>query len=140
MPLPDFAITDDSELHDAVRGATSYGDNSDELPQSQLESNVDDAKREMYGRTGSEEWYDDVNYGHALKAWTCIVAKAAVENINIESYSIANESITLENASPDDSSQIQLWMNQVSRALDDSDVEFEKKQRLGLKNTASFIG
>lgn len=140
MPLPDFAITSDEELHDAVRGATSYGDTTDELPQSQLESNVDDAKREMYGRTGSEAWYDDVNYGQALKAWTCIVAKAAAENINIESYSIANESITLENADPDESSQIQLWMGQVSRALDNSEVDFENKQGLGLKNTSSYIG
>jgi hypothetical protein len=140
MSLPDFAITSDSELRDAVRGATSYGDTADELPQSQLESRVDDAKREMYGRTGSDDWYSDVNYGQALMAWTCIVSKAAVENINIASYDIADESITLENASPDDSTQMQIWLEQVSRALDDADVNFEKKQRLGLSNTASYIG
>lgn len=140
MPLPDFATTSDEELRAAVRDATGYDDTTDGLPQSQLEGNVNDAKREMYSRTGSEEWYSDVAYGQALEKWTCIVAKAAVENINIESYNIADESITLENADPDESSQIQLWMGQVGRALDNSDVDFEKKQSLGLKNTSAYIG
>jgi hypothetical protein len=140
MTLPHFAITDDSELTSAVRDATSYDDTADELPSSQLSGLVDDAKREMYGRTGSKDWYSDVNYGQALKAWTCIVVKSAVENINIESYSIADESISLSNADPDDSQQIQLWMQQVSRALRDSEVQFEHTQDLGFSNTSAYIG
>lgn len=140
MTLPDFAIENDSELKSAVRDATSYDNTEDELPSTQLDGLVDDAKREMYGRTGSEDWYGDVNYGQALKAWACIVVKSAVENINIESYSIADESITLSNANPDDSQQIQLWMNQVSRALNQAEVGFEHKQDLGLSNTSAYIG
>lgn len=140
MTLPDFAITTDDELKNAVRDATSYDDNSDELPSSQMDGLVEDAKREMYGRTESEQWYSDVNYGQALKAWTCIVVKAAVENINIQSYSIADEAISLSNADPDDSQQIQLWMQQVSRALNQSDAEFGRNQDLGLSNTSSYIG
>jgi hypothetical protein len=141
MTLPDFALETDDELKAAVRDATSYDDTQDELPSTQLDGLLDDAKREMYGRTGSQQWYTDVNYGQALKAWTCIVVKAAVENINIESYSIADESISLSNADPDDSQQIQLWMNQVSRALDQAeDAGFERSQDLSFSNTSAYIG
>jgi hypothetical protein len=140
MTLPDFAIENDSELKTAVRDGTSYDNNEDELPASQLDGLVDDAKRDMYGRTGSQQWYSDVNYGQALKVWTQIVVKAAVENINIESYSIADESISLSNATPDQSQQIQLWMGQVSRALRDSEVNFTKSQDLSFSNTSAYIG
>lgn len=140
MVLPDFAITSDGELQTAVRDATSYSDTSDELPSTQLDGLIDDAKRELYGRTGSDKWYTDVNYGQALKAWTCIIVKAAVENINIESYNIADESISLSNADPDDSQQIQLWMNQASRGLRQADTEFENSQDLSFSNTSSYIG
>lgn len=140
MTLPDFALENDSELKSAVRDATSYDNTEDELPASQLDGLVDDAKREMYGRTGSQQWYGDVNYGQALQKWTCIVVKAAVENINIESYSIADESISLSNADPDDSQQIQLWMNQVSRALNQAEVEFTNQQDLSFSNTSAYIG
>lgn len=140
MSLPNFALTSDPELKTAVRDATSYEDSGDELPDSQLDGHLDDAKREMYGRTGSDEWYSDVNYGQALKSYTCIVAKAAVENINIVSYNIGDEQIALRNADPDDSQQIQLWAQQVSRSLDDSEVNFENEQNLGLSNTAGYIG
>lgn len=140
MALPDFAIENESELKSAVRDATSYGNTDDELPAGQLDGLVDDAKREMYGRTGSQEWFADVNYGQALKAWTCIIVKAAVENIHIQSYSIADEQISLSNADPEDSQQIQLWMNQVSRALNQSDVSFDRNQDLGFSNTSAYIG
>jgi len=141
MTLPDFALTTDSELKTAVRDATSYDDVEDELPSTQLDGLVEDAKREMYGRTGSQQWYADVNYGQALKAWTCITVKAAVENINIESYSIADESISLSNADPEDSQQIQLWMNQVSRALDDAEVDFDRgSSNVSFSNTSAYIG
>lgn len=141
MSLPDFALENDSELKSAVRDATSYDDTEDELPSAQLDGLVDDAKREMYGRTGSQQWYADVNYGQALKAWTCITVKSAVENINIESYSIADESISLSNADPKDSQQIQLWMNQVSRALNQAEnAGFTNEQDLGFSNTSAYIG
>lgn len=141
MTLPDFALENDSELKSAVRDATSYDNTEDELPSAQLDGLVDDAKREMYGRTGSQQWYSDVNYGQALKAWTCITVKAAVENINIESYSIADESIVLSNADPEDSQQIHLWMNQVSRALNQADdAGFQRNQDLSFSNTSAYIG
>lgn len=135
-----FQLTDDTELKAAVRDATSYDDTQDQLPESQLDGNVADAKRDMYIETGSSEWYSDLAYGQALKAWTQIVAKAAVENINIESFSIADEQISLSNASRDQSQQIQLWLSQASTALDKSDEDFPTYENLSLSNTASYVG
>lgn len=140
MALPDFALENDNELKSAVRDATSYDDTEDELPSPQLDGLLNKSKREMYGRTGSTNWYNDVNYGNALENWTCIIVKAAVENINIESYSIADESISLTNADPEDSQQIQMWMSEVTRALRQSDVEFENEQDLSFSNTSAYIG
>lgn len=140
MTLPDFAITNDTELKEAVRDSASYDDNQDEIPETQLNGLVDDAKREMYGRTKSDEWYTEVNYGQALKAWTCIVVKAAVENINIDNFSIADEQISLINSDPDSSQQIQLWMNQASRALSNSEIELVEQQDVSFRNTSAYIG
>lgn len=140
MTLPDFAIENDAELKSAVRDTTSYDSTEDELPAAQLDGLLDDAKRKMYGTTGSDQWYEDVNYGQALKSWVAIIAKAAVENININSYSIADESISLSNADPDESQQILVWMEEVSRALRDSEVNFEKSQDLSFSNSSAYIG
>lgn len=138
--MPPYAIGDDSELKAAVRDATSYDNTPDELPASQLDGIVNDAKRDMHIKTGSDKWYDDMAYGQALKAHACILAKAAVENINIASYSIGDESVRLKNADPEDSQQIQNWAAQVSRSLSQSDVQFEDSQDLSLNNTSSYIG
>jgi len=135
-----FQLTDDTELKAAVRDATSYDDTQDQLPESQLDGNVADAKRDMYIETGSSEWYNDLAYGQALKAWTQVVAKAAVENINIESFSIADEQISLSNATRDQSQQIQLWLSQASTALDKSDEDFPTYENLSLSNTANYVG
>jgi len=135
-----FQLTSDQELRSAVRDATSYDDTTDELPETQLNGVLEDAKRDLYILTGSSEWYSDTAYGQALKAWTQVLAKSAVENIHIDSYSIADEEISLSNADPDDSQQIQLWTQQSSRALDKSDLPFPDYQNLSLTNTSSYIG
>jgi hypothetical protein len=150
MALPPFAITDDEELLEAVRDKTSYSDTTDEWPGSwdaqngevtgQAGGNIDDAKRILYMRTGSDKWYTDVAYGQALVALAAMKAKEAVENINIERYGIGDETLSFSNADPDDSQQIQSWSGEIDEALDQSDVEFDEKQDLGLKNTASYIG
>jgi len=110
------------------------------LPNSQLGGLLDDSKRDLYVLTGSDEWYDDIAYGQALKAWTQVLAKSAVENIHIESYSIADETISLSNADPDASQQIQLWMKQVNQSLDKSEAEFPNYEQLTLRNTSSYVG
>lgn len=144
MALPSYAITSDQELETAVRDTTSYDSTSDELPgahdSGQMQGIINDAKRDMDIATGSNQWYSDLAYGQALKAHACILAKAAVENINIVSYSIGDESVTLSNADPEDSQQISAWAKQVKQSLDQSDIEFEHTQDLSFRNTSAYIG
>lgn len=150
MALPPFAVTSDEELLAAVRDKTSYADSPDEWPGAydetagkvteQAGGNIDDAKRVLYTRTGSDKWYSDVAYGQALVAMTAMKAKAAVENINIQRYGIGDETLVFSNADPDDSQQIQSWSGEVNEALDRSEVEFANEQDFGLSNTASYIG
>lgn len=149
MP-PAFAIADDEDLLAAVRGKTSYKDTPDELP-GQWDANnstitqqagevVDDAKRNLYMRTGSDKWYTDTGYGQALVAMTALKAKEAVENINIESYGIGDETLRFSNADPESSQQIAAWSREVERALNKANVNFGKKQDNNFQNTSSFIG
>jgi hypothetical protein len=140
MTLPAFAVTTDSELLTAVRDKTSYSDTTDEWPSAQADGNLDDAKRILYMRTGSQDWYADVAYGQALVALTAMKAKEAVENINIDSYGIGDETLSFSNADPDDSIQIQSWSSEINEGLQQSDVEFDEQQDLGLRNTSSYIG
>lgn len=149
MPKP-FAITSDEELLTAVRDKTSYSDTTDEWPGSydsnnneltgQAGGNVDDAKRILYMKTGSDKWYSDLAYGQALVAMSAMKAKEAVENINISSYGIGDESLSFTNAGPEESQQIASWSKEVNEALAESGVEFEKSQDLPLGNTSSYIG
>lgn len=135
-----FQLTTNQQLKEAVRDATSYSDTQDELPDSQLNGILDDAKRDMFIETGSDHWYSDIAYGQALKAWTQVIAKAAVENINIDSYSIADEEISLSNATPEQSQQLQLWTKQSAKALDKSELNFPNYEQLTLRNTSGYIG
>jgi len=140
MPSKPFALENDSELKQAVRDATSYENTQDELPEGQLDGLLNKSKRRLYGKTGADGWYDDINYGRALEAWACIEVKAAVENIHIESYSIADESLSLRNASREQSQQLQLWLSDAREAIDDSTVAFENEQDVPFQNTSAYIG
>lgn len=143
MTLPDFAITDDSDLENAVRDKTSYEDSTDGLPGShdsgQMSGVMDDAKRILYTKTGSTDWYEDVAFGQALVAMTAMKAKEAVENINIESYGIGDETLSFHNANPEDSAQITSWSSEVNEGLKEADVDFDSSD-VHFKNTASYIG
>lgn len=150
MALPSFAVTSDEELLDAVRGKTSYTDSADEWPGSydsdaeeitdQAGSNIDDAKRILYMRTGSDKWYSDLAYGQALVAMSAMKAKEAVENINIETYGIGDETLSFSNADPEDSQQIISWSSEVNEALNKSDVKFDNEQDIQFTNTSAYIG
>lgn len=143
MVLPDFAVTSDDELETAVRDKTSYDPTPDELPgddtSGQFNGVMDDAKRVLYMKTDSSEWYDDLAYGQALVAMTAMKAKEAVENVHISSYGIGDESLSFRNADPEDSQQIQSWSDEVNQGLAESEVEFET-DNVRFKNTASYIG
>lgn len=144
MTLPAYAISTDDDLEKAARDATSYDSTANELPgdksSGQMRGIIEDAKRDMHIRTGSDKWYSDMAYGQALKAHTCILAKAAVENITLVEYDIGDEHVRLENADPEDSQQIQQWASQVATSLKQSDIDFGNEQNHGLRNTAVHVG
>jgi len=138
--MKSFAIETDAELETAIRDKTSYNDSVDEWPTDQADGNIEDAKRVLFIRTGSDKWYSDIAYGQALVAMGALKAKEAVENINIASYGIADESLSFSNADPDSSQQIQSWSSEINESLRQSDVNFEDEQDLQMRNTSGYIG
>jgi len=142
-PKP-FAVTNDQELETAVRDKTSYDSNPDELPgdyqSGQFTGIVEDAKRVLYMRTKTDDWYSDLSYGQALVALTAMKAKAAVENVNIQSYGIGDESLSFTNADPETSQQIQAWSSEVSEGIDQSEISAVSEEQPRFSNTASYIG
>jgi len=136
-----FAVTSDAELVRAARDKTSYS--ADELPgdetSGQVLGLVQDAKRVLYTRTGSDDWYSEVAYGQALVALLAMKFKSAVENVNIESYGIGDEDVSFSDTDPETSQQLRSWSSEVTDALRESDVAFEDPD-VFLDNTASYIG
>lgn len=139
MP-PAFAITDDATLKERVRTATGYEDSEEEVTDTELDTHVSDAKADLYARTDSQTWYDDTAYGQSLKWWTCIIVKAAVENIVIEEYTLGGgaESISYHDADPQSSQQIDMWADAVARNLDNADVENNPSP--SFRNSSNFVG
>jgi hypothetical protein len=134
-----FQIDNDSDLEAAVRSATGYHDEVDELTPTNLTAHIDDAKRDVYIETDSTDWYDDLALGQALKAHTCIIAKVAVENYSVSSYSFGDITIAAPDASPEDSLQLQQWAQQAAEALEESDAN-DDATATGLSNTSAYIG
>lgn len=130
--------TQDSELKTIVRDETSCEDTSDELPDSQLDTLIERAKATVELRTGSDQWYSDNGLGFALASYTCMRAKAAVENIVIESYSFGSNDISFRNADPEGSQQIVQWKDDVRIGLEASDLD--DSPQLRLKNSTGYIG
>jgi hypothetical protein len=130
--------TDDGELRDAVRADTSYDDTDDELPQSQLDAIVERSKGRMELATGSDAWYMDDGLGFALVAYTCMRAKAAVENISLSSYSLGAEDVEFHHADPDESMQLQQWAEDVRIGLDASDRD--DSGNLQMADGAGYVG
>jgi hypothetical protein len=135
-----FAITSDTELESAIRDKTSYSDTADEWPAEQAVGNIEDAKRRLFIKTGSDKWYTDIAYGQALVAMGALKAKEAVENINISSYGIADESLSFSSDDPDSSQQIRSWSGELNESLKQSEVDFVDEQDLQMRNTSGYIG
>lgn len=130
--------TTDAELKTAVRAETQYEDTTDELPDSDLDTLVERAKAKVELETGSSKWYSDDGLGFALVAYTCMRAKAAMENATIERYTLGDHSVTVHNADPDTSQQIQQWGDDVRTGLNASSAD--TSQRPTMKNTSGYIG
>lgn len=136
-----FAVTSDAEVITAARDKTSYG--SDDLPgdenSGQALGLLQDAKRVLYMKTGSDGWYSDLAYGQALVSLLAMKFKESVENVNIDSYGIGDEDVSFTNADPEESQQIRSWSSEVNEALRESDINFESSD-VQFKNTASYVG
>lgn len=140
--MASYDITSDSELETAARDQTSY--DTSELPgdhqSGQMQGLIESAKRVLHLKTGSDQWYSDRGYGHALTVLTQMKMKEAVENVNISSYGIGDEQVSFSETDPDTSQQIRSWSEELNMALSESGLSFSKQQDFGLRNTGSFIG
>lgn len=130
--------TTDDEVKTAVRAETQYEDNDRELPEAELDTLLERAKHRVSLETGSDDWYSDSGLGLVLIAYTCMRAKAAVENAFIQSYSLGDQQVTVRNANPDISQQIQQWAEDVSVGLDGSSLD--EAQGPMPTNTSGYIG
>lgn len=130
--------SNDSELRAAVRAETQYDDEPDELPQSELSDILERAKAKVELTTESDQWYSDDGLGFALVAYTCMRAKAAIENVPLSGYSLGDERVSFDADPPDESQQLQQWAQDVSDGLDASAVD----QSVGPKptNTSAYVG
>lgn len=86
--MANYDISEKSELKDAVRGETLYADEADELPASKLDQIISNAQMLIHAKTGSDQWYSDRGMGLVLLGYTCAKAKAAVENMTVQSLSL----------------------------------------------------
>lgn len=128
----------DTDLKTIVRDETSYDNTEDELPDTQLDTIVERSKGKVELTTGSSAWYTDDGLGYALAAYTCMRAKAAVENVPLSGYSLGDERVSFNADDPDTSQQLQMWAQDVSDGLDASSAD----QSVGPSptNTSGYIG
>lgn len=130
--------TTDSELKSIVRGETSYDNTSDELPDTQLDTIIARAKGKVELTTGTDSWYSDDGLGYALGAYTCMRAKAAVENVPLSGYSLGDERVSFNADDPETSQQLQQWAGDVRDGLGASDADSSVGPTP--TNSSSFIG
>jgi hypothetical protein len=130
--------SNDSELKTAVRAETSYEDTPDELPSDTFDDLVERAKARLEVQTGTDQWYSDNGLGLALVAYTCMRAKASLENISMAGYSIGAEDVDFHHADPDDNLQMQQWAEDVRVGLDASSLD--SSTNLQMADGANYVG
>ena len=124
--MSDHSIDDDSDLKEMVRGLTHYGDNAEELPDSDLETQIRVGKLRLKNKTdidltGDEPFYSDDGIAQALLFTTCILAKCAVENYSVDRWDIGVAQIEVREAGDADQVQFQQWAELVAEGLHASD-------------------
>lgn len=134
----DHHITSDEELKDAVRADTQYDDNPDELPDSTLDAIISTAKLRVEMKTGSTDWYDDPGLGLVLHAYTCIRAKASVENVPIDEYQLGNQRVRTKNTRAETNQQLNQWAEDIREGLNASKTY--SPQRPTMQSTGDFVG
>lgn len=115
-----FAPTQDSELKDFVRAITQYS--TSDIGSTDLDTQVKIAKMRIKNDVGSESWYSDEGLGQALTYTTCIVTKTSLENAYLDSWSVGDQSMTVRDATEEDSAQLQDWNEAILDGLEASSV------------------
>lgn len=132
------SIADQAELRDKVYAATSYDNSPDELPQSQLDTIIDTVQMRLSIEADSEQWYSDKGLSLALLGYTCMRAKASMENIPLQSYTLGDETVSFDTDDPEDSVQLQQWAEDIATGL--AHFESQSGNARVPRNTAGYIG
>lgn len=130
--------TSDTEVKTIVRGETSYEDTADELPSTQLDTILERAKGKIQLRTGATNWYSDNGLGYALAAYTCMRAKAAVENVPLSDYSLGDEELSFDPDDPESSQQLNQWAQDVKDGINASSATLSNSPNP--TNSSEYIG
>jgi len=125
-------ITDDETLRQAVRGETGYDDST--LPQPDLESLVNSAKRVLALKAGIETFYDDRGVSVALYGLTCAKAKGRVENSPVRVEDIGPTDVTYR-TTDGSSLQVAEYESMTQLGLSESDAFDDPTRELTLTNT-----
>lgn len=136
--MTEGTIDDESELLDRVRAATGYEDSPEELPATQLSSIFDTAKLHVSLKTGADDFFNDDGLALVLFAYTCMRAKAAVENIPLSSYTLGDEQLSFESSDPDGSQQLQQWAEDVAVGM--AALDSGTKDARVPTNTSQYVG
>lgn len=137
--MTQYAPSTDSEAREMIRGLTLYEDTSDELPQSDLDTQLSIAKMQLKNETGSEDFYSDEGLGQALVATTAILAKAAVENYSITRWDVGSESIDVSGAGDDAQAQFQQWASMAADGVASSSSSSKTQSATNI-NSANYVG
>lgn len=132
-----FFPSDDSELKTDIRAETSYADNSDELPDTQLDSLVRRAKTRVYNRFDRDDWYTDEHLNQILFAYACMITKSSIENFVINRYRMGSEEVYTRNSTEENSQQLQQWAQDIREAMDAGNLTDNKPR---IRGTGSYIG
>lgn len=133
-----FDINNDTDLKQRFRSITGYQDNSDEITSSELDTLIKQMKFDIKTEYNTSNFYSDDGVTMALLYTTCIFGKARIENYSVSSYNIGSESISVMDASPEDSAQFQHWAERVKVGIDSSSSLGGGATKM--RNTSSFIG
>lgn len=125
-------ITSDSELKTAVRSKTQYDEGK--LSQSDLETEIENAKRDLALQANVTQFYDDRGIAHALFGTTCAFAKGAVENSPVITKNLGAEDVTFR-TSDGNSLQLSQYEDIVQTGLANSDKTDAGVRDIHLTNT-----
>lgn len=136
--MASYSITGDADLKTKVRGLTLYEDTADELDATTLSTQIDIAKLRVKNKTDSDSWYSDDGLGQVLLGVTAILAKNAMENYSVSSWSIGDQVIDVNGAGDRDQSQFEDWNDMVLEGLQATNVTIDTGP--SPSNTSSYIG